>query len=212
MSRPHPSFLTKLTHLAAFTSRTYLHENYSWWPTLEWNAITGLSAAAAADILIAVSLVYLLHTRCSDVKETRTLVNRLILYTIETGALTSICAMAIVILFVSMPNNLIDFGLEFVLPKRKIFRRSNRPYLDTESIFILLVYANSFMAILNSRASMREGPDEILELPSGGALQIRTTSTVWRDPPISVSTSGSLFRLPALILVLEYPIISDGWV
>lgn len=125
----HPSSLTKLIHTTAFTFRTYLHPNYSWWPTLQWNGIMGLSAAAAADILIAVSLVYLLHTRCADLKRTRTVVNKLILYTIETGALTSIFAIIIVILFALMPRNLIFISMEFILPKRKIPLNSNSPYL-----------------------------------------------------------------------------------
>jgi hypothetical protein len=87
---------------------------------MEWDTITGLSCAAAADIMIAGSMVYLLRSRRTAFAQSRTLVNKLILYSVETGLLTSIWALVIVITFATMPHNLIALGMLFILPKRKL--------------------------------------------------------------------------------------------
>ncbi|KAI0365460.1 hypothetical protein BV20DRAFT_753213 [Pilatotrama ljubarskyi] len=94
-----------------------------------------LAIAAADDIIIAVSLCYFLYTRRTGIRKTDTLVNRIITYTIMTGALTSVLDIAILVCFVAMPNNLVYLGLFPVLP---------------------CLYATSFLAMLNARESLQK--------------------------------------------------------
>ena len=48
---------------------------------------------AASDTAIALVLIYLLHQSRTGFKRSETIINRLILFTINTGALTSLCAL-----------------------------------------------------------------------------------------------------------------------
>ncbi|KAJ7593211.1 hypothetical protein C8J56DRAFT_930568 [Mycena floridula] len=53
-------------------------------------AINGLTAAG--DILLAVLMVYLLYTSRTGFKNTDTLIKKLMIYTVNTGVVTSLCA------------------------------------------------------------------------------------------------------------------------
>ncbi|KAI0766214.1 hypothetical protein BD413DRAFT_158281 [Trametes elegans] len=94
-----------------------------------------LALAAADDILIALSLSYLLYAKRSGIKSTDTLVNRIITYSVMTGTLTSVIDLAIIICFVSMPNNLVYLALYDSAPN---------------------LYANSLLAMLNARESLQK--------------------------------------------------------
>ncbi|KAF8069211.1 hypothetical protein FPV67DRAFT_1110612 [Lyophyllum atratum] len=63
-------------------------------PTLQGLYSAQLATAMTCDILISISLVYLLHRARTGLRSTENVVNRLILYSVNVGLLTS--AMAIV--------------------------------------------------------------------------------------------------------------------
>ncbi|KAI0766216.1 hypothetical protein BD413DRAFT_615364 [Trametes elegans] len=94
-----------------------------------------LALAAADDIIIAVSLCYLLYTRRTGIRSTDTLVNRIITYSVMTGAVTSVIDLAILICFITMPNNLVYLGLYDFAPN---------------------LYANSLLAMLNARDALQK--------------------------------------------------------
>ncbi|KAI0730584.1 hypothetical protein C8Q76DRAFT_332285 [Earliella scabrosa] len=89
-----------------------------------------LAVAAACDMIIAGSMWYLLTSRRTGVKR---LVNRILTFTITTGALTSVVDIAILICFVAMPDNLI--------------------YLSMYNL-VNNLYANSLIAMINARESL----------------------------------------------------------
>ncbi|KAF5365649.1 hypothetical protein D9758_003160 [Tetrapyrgos nigripes] len=101
----------------------------------QWIASTGLACAAVADLLIAASLSFYLHRSRTGIRTTDSIINKLLLYAINTGLLTSIFALTDMICFLTMPNNLIHIAFNLMIGK---------------------LYTNSLLASLNVRDSLRE--------------------------------------------------------
>jgi len=94
---------------------------------------------AASDATIAIVLSFLLHTSRSGFRKTDTIINRLIMFTVNTGVLTGVCAVLTLITNIAFPNTFI-YMIFYILVAR--------------------VYTNSLLATLNSRDSVRRGmPD-----------------------------------------------------
>ncbi|TFK39057.1 hypothetical protein BDQ12DRAFT_722897 [Crucibulum laeve] len=68
---------------------------------------TQSGATAACDLVITMTLCYILYDAKSGVKKTDTLVNKLMIYAINRGAATSICAILNLIFFIGKPNTFI---------------------------------------------------------------------------------------------------------
>ncbi|OAX36712.1 hypothetical protein K503DRAFT_281959 [Rhizopogon vinicolor AM-OR11-026] len=88
-----------------------------------------------SDICVAVPLCVLLRGKRSPITGTKVLINTLIVYAINRCLLTSVVSVAEVITFAISPTSLWFIGIDFVIGK---------------------LYANSFLASLNSRSSLRE--------------------------------------------------------
>jgi len=109
-----------------------------------WLLYCALSASVLADALIAGSLCISLQQSRSGFKATDSLVNILVLYSINTGLLTSICATACFITFSIWPNQFVYMGIYFTLSK---------------------LYVNSLLAMLNSRTALRERNSGVNTIP-----------------------------------------------
>ncbi|KAI9063667.1 hypothetical protein FKP32DRAFT_693080 [Trametes sanguinea] len=106
---------------------------------------TSLGAGVVADILIAASMCVLLAQRQTGFARTDSMVRVLILYSVNTGALTSLCALLCLITYATMPDNFVFIGVYFVLPK---------------------LFLNSLLATLNARRPLREaGSGPMLSIP-----------------------------------------------
>ncbi|KAG2337367.1 hypothetical protein BDR05DRAFT_1005074 [Suillus weaverae] len=92
--------------------------------------VVGWVLSAVVDSAIAFTLCIYLRQRRTGMNTTDSILNRLLLYSINTGAITSFCAVLVVIMFLSLPNNLAFIG--FVQVQSKL-------------------YAISFLASLNTR-------------------------------------------------------------
>jgi len=93
------------------------------------------AASAANDLLIAGTLVYLLYGKRDKVfQRTTAIVDKLILWTIETGVVTGIASIVMMIVFISLPSTFIWLALFVIIPR---------------------LFSNSFLASLNSRAALR---------------------------------------------------------
>ncbi|KDQ57197.1 hypothetical protein JAAARDRAFT_207512 [Jaapia argillacea MUCL 33604] len=90
--------------------------------------------AVLSDILVAGALCGLLWNNRSDFKDTNSLVNNLIIWAINRCLLTSFVAIAEVIAFAIRPMDFWFLAIDFVIGK---------------------LYANSLLATLNTRASVR---------------------------------------------------------
>ncbi|KAG2357591.1 hypothetical protein BDR07DRAFT_1419928 [Suillus spraguei] len=104
-----------------------------------WSVFMGFSVATFLDVLVTCSLLYLLASFRTGMSNTDSLITRLICYTINCGCLTSICALASIIICAAMPHNLIFLSVQFLVGK---------------------LYINSYIALLNTGSYLaRSVPD-----------------------------------------------------
>ncbi|KAG2358338.1 hypothetical protein BDR07DRAFT_288306 [Suillus spraguei] len=96
----------------------------------EWAIYLALGAITFADIVIASALCYFLATSRTGFSSTDSLITKLMVYSINTGCLTSVCSIAVIITCAVMPTNFIFLAIDFLLVK---------------------VYVNSYLALLNAR-------------------------------------------------------------
>ncbi|KAG2144393.1 uncharacterized protein EDB93DRAFT_1241274 [Suillus bovinus] len=80
--------------------------------------VAGWVLSAVVDSAIAFTLCIYLRKRRTGMKRTDNVLNCLLLYSINTGAITSFCAVLVVIMFLGLPNNLAFIGFVQVQSKR----------------------------------------------------------------------------------------------
>ncbi|KAF9481198.1 hypothetical protein BDN70DRAFT_876671 [Pholiota conissans] len=169
-----------------FTVEGFILVETSKFPKLIWVTSTGLGSAAAADIIIAVSLCYYLTKSRTGFARTDSLITTLIVYSLTTGLITSIIAFICVVTFAIMPTNYIWLGFFWLIGK---------------------CYVNSLLAALNSRDSLREQVSPHRE--DGTFLQLtpfRAVASAQQSEPSSPidakSKEGSRFHdTPSMLAV-----------
>ncbi|KAJ7786682.1 hypothetical protein B0H14DRAFT_3893633, partial [Mycena olivaceomarginata] len=92
--------------------------------------------AVVSDSIIAITMTLYLKQKQNTIRRTNTLLNRLVGYIISSGVLTSLADILVLATFLAMPDNLVYIGI-----------------LD----FVGNIYANSMLAMLNARDSLRSG-------------------------------------------------------
>ncbi|KAI0713215.1 hypothetical protein C8Q76DRAFT_730655 [Earliella scabrosa] len=90
--------------------------------------------AAVGDVLIAGILCTILHNSRTSFSRSNTLINKLMVFAVNTGLLTSVCACISLITFWALPNTFVYITFYFLIGR---------------------LYANSLMATLNARKSMQ---------------------------------------------------------
>lgn len=127
----------------------------------EWLLGTTLGSAALSDFVITGALLYYLVNSGRGFSRNDTIFDRILIYVINTGLLTSVLALADFICAVTMTNNLIFLGIYFINSK---------------------MYTNSLLAVLNARRSMYV-PSQIGSFDLGkrpGILFGESRSSRWR--------------------------------
>lgn len=117
-----------------FTDRLFELTMFSRFPQLTWITKIGLGSAAACDMLISISLCCYLYQSRTGCRKTDSLIVTLMLYTLNCGLLTGICAALVIIMFSVYPDSLLFMAFFWVLGK---------------------LYCNSCVAMLNSRQALR---------------------------------------------------------
>ncbi|KAI0821119.1 hypothetical protein BC629DRAFT_1587432 [Irpex lacteus] len=156
-----PSFVVFGEHPCfsiAFTIRGWQIGTYDGLFEISWILYTAFGAGVFVDGAIAISLCVLLVQRKTGIRRTDSMVRSLMLYSINTGALTSICALAVLITYATMPRNFVFIAFYFVLPK---------------------LFLNSLLATLNAREKLRaNGSDK------SGLVSIPLTSLEFSTRPM----------------------------
>jgi len=117
-----------------FASLTFAHLQ-----SMAWMLYLGLGLMTAGDFCFAVSLCYYLRkSKHGGNKQTRSMVNILMIYAINTGLITSIFSLTSFITFAALPNTYVFLTMYFPLSK---------------------LYANALLATLNARDWLRAGID-----------------------------------------------------
>ncbi|KAI0353798.1 hypothetical protein OH77DRAFT_1427101 [Trametes cingulata] len=125
----------ELGFVIASTTEAFLQPSFATWEHFTWLISAGFGCAVGADIVLTTSLICILHRSRTGFKSTDSMIDVLIVYTINTGLLTGMFSTLSLVFAVVAPNNLIYVGLNMV---------------STRS------YANSVLAVLNSRRSLIE--------------------------------------------------------
>ena len=74
---------------------------------------------AAADVAIAATLIYLLQTSRTGFQRSDTIINRLILFSLNTGLLTGVDAIMSLVMISLFPNSLIYIMFYVTCSRRK---------------------------------------------------------------------------------------------
>ncbi|KIM39251.1 hypothetical protein M413DRAFT_415842, partial [Hebeloma cylindrosporum] len=119
----------------AFAIRGFIVGSYSRLVHESWLLYTSLGGCVIADGIVTASLCMLLDHSRTGVKSADSLVNTLMLYSINTGLLTSLCATACFVTFAIWPHEFVFIGFYFALSK---------------------LYVNSLLAVLNTRETLRK--------------------------------------------------------
>ncbi|KAI0632215.1 hypothetical protein C8Q77DRAFT_909353 [Trametes polyzona] len=132
-----------------------------------------LGLGMATDVVIAAALCFFLRNLRTGHRKDDSVVNSLIIYAISTGGLTSVISLTTLVLYNFMPDNFIFMAFYFVLSK---------------------VYANSFLAALNTRRVSRgRGTDaETTTMPTFLMVGKVTQRTIHLDPENQAQSSSHL--------------------
>ncbi|KAK0476154.1 hypothetical protein IW261DRAFT_1609763 [Armillaria novae-zelandiae] len=97
-----------------------------------------LTLYVVSDLLIAVLLCYYLHSSRTGITRTDTLINRLIIYAVHNGLITSVADIFVIVFNMTYPDNLV--------------------YLSVYQI-VANLYSNTFLATLNARKATKPDND-----------------------------------------------------
>ncbi|KAI5995886.1 hypothetical protein EDD15DRAFT_555697 [Pisolithus albus] len=103
-------------------------------PYPAWIFTLGVTLSASVEIIITMTMIIFLGSRKTGFANMNHIINSLILYTLETGSVTSVVTVASLICWLIMRHNLIFLGMHFAIAK---------------------LYANSLLATLNTRKRLR---------------------------------------------------------
>jgi len=121
-----------------------------------WLVTSSLACGAAADVLIAISMLYYLRKLASpmNLNSTTQVINRLVRWSLQTGLITSMTSVVVIVTFQSM-ENMVWFGVYIILAK---------------------LYSNSLLVSLNARPILNTG--QIHEPPVSTLLQFNTARAI----------------------------------
>ncbi|EIW57916.1 uncharacterized protein TRAVEDRAFT_48939 [Trametes versicolor FP-101664 SS1] len=165
----------------AFVQVTF--ENYA---KYAWVVCSALGTAVVVDVFVSAALIYYLHSSRTGFKRTDSLLDVLMVYAINTGLSTSIVSLAAALTAIIMPRNLVYSGLYIISSK---------------------LYANSLLAVLNSRRAL---VDRDMEGFDTGSFGMRVVDA--RDlNPIDFKTPSNP-RVPPAQTVIDVRVTKEIYV
>jgi len=128
--------------------------------------------AAAGDVIIAAILCWMLQTSRTGFKSSDTMITKLIAFTINTGLLTSVCAIASLITISALPNAFVYILFYFAIGR---------------------LYCNSLLATLNARKAIRS---------ASGIEEFSMSATTANRLPVNPNKSfGNMNRAPTTMSI-----------
>ncbi|KAJ3754166.1 hypothetical protein EV360DRAFT_73918 [Lentinula raphanica] len=139
-----PIALTALASLTAGFATTILIAFHPGWTQIgmfEFGFLSWLVASALCDVVIALSLSWFVLRNKSAFSSTNSVLNRIMLLTLQTGSITAVAAIADVFTFTLSPDKTLEFVWAYSLSK---------------------LYSNTLLSMLNARVEW----NKVLEQPS----------------------------------------------
>ncbi|KAJ8486841.1 hypothetical protein ONZ51_g4583 [Trametes cubensis] len=153
-------------------------------PRFSWLVSAAYGCAVVTDVLLTGALIRVLLRSRTGFKRTDSTLDMLIVYSINTGLLTSITGLLVFVFALILPGNYIYAGISIVNAK---------------------LYANSVLAVLNSRRSLSSSTrvvDDFEMYPTNSSRAQRSqagTVDTWHGPQVSVSLHPTIaaVKMPA---------------
>ncbi|KAJ3537617.1 hypothetical protein NM688_g6655 [Phlebia brevispora] len=155
--------------------------------SFSWSLYSGYSAEMLADAIIAVSLCIILVRMRTGLRSSDTLVQALVMYSVNTGLMTTICVFLSLVTYLTLPNTLAFLACYFVLSK---------------------IYVNSLLGALNARSKMQASPRQAQGAPNGqlsGNSNTVTNSSGYTTSGTGSGSAGASGGLLTTAIVLEMP-------
>ncbi|CAA7270139.1 unnamed protein product [Cyclocybe aegerita] len=144
----------------AFQMTTLAQYQKEW----KWLLTTVLAIGAAVDIIVAAALCYHLRIQRSNSHEkTAMMIDKIIAWTIQTGLMTSLTGLVMLICFLAMPGNFV--WLAFFM-------------------FLARMFSNSLLASLNARSILRSS--KFVELQQSQGSTFNASNTRYPQSQVSV--------------------------
>jgi len=122
----------------------------------QWLVTTPFVLNVVVDVLNTCSLCFYLLRRRSASKPTQRMISKLVRFTIETGLITSLCAIAIAICSLILHDSIVYMGLFLIYPK---------------------LFSNSLFTSLNAREDLRNRERNSTHAWNTGAFAQRSSGT-----------------------------------
>ncbi|KAI9574511.1 hypothetical protein HD554DRAFT_2165994 [Boletus coccyginus] len=149
--------IAQLFVIFAYAAKAVHFETFQQLSTLKALSVSVNATSSAGDLLIALILCYLLQKSRTGFRKSDMTINKLIVFSINTGLLTSICALASLFCTVVWPTKFIYIAFYFNLGR---------------------LYCNSLLATLNARKRLRsESHIEDISLAQGGTQRMTKLGT-----------------------------------
>ncbi|KAH9886307.1 hypothetical protein C8Q73DRAFT_716341 [Cubamyces lactineus] len=126
--------VAEFAFFAAASTEAFTQYSFAKFSHYTWLVSTGFTLAMAADWVLMFVLIYILHSNRTGFQSTDSMIDLMILYTVNTGVLTGIVDLLSVIFAFYAPQHLIYIALGIVGKK---------------------LYATTLLAALNSRNSLK---------------------------------------------------------
>ncbi|KAJ3839519.1 hypothetical protein F5878DRAFT_115314 [Lentinula raphanica] len=159
-----PIALTALASLTAGFATTILIAFHPGWTQIgmfEFGFLSWLVASALCDVVIALSLSWFVLRNKSAFSSTNSVLNRIMLLTLQTGSITAVAAIADVFTFTLSPDKTLEFVWAYSLSK---------------------LYSNTLLSMLNARVEW----NKVLEQPSN---RTQSEVTFYHVEPVRVSNN-----------------------
>ncbi|KAF8896690.1 hypothetical protein BD779DRAFT_603028 [Infundibulicybe gibba] len=174
-----PSLLTCATGIA-FTSKAFIAQTFASFSSISYLLYISLGSGVVADAIIAATLCYTLKKNRTGFQKTDTIVNTLMIYTINTSLLTTLCSLACFTTYTIWPQEFTFIGIYFVLSK---------------------LYLNSLLATLNSRESLHsQAAGVVSDIPIGLSNISSTPTTSTSIVKHQYSPPDYSFRAPPVVI------------
>ncbi|KAL1940981.1 hypothetical protein VTO73DRAFT_7617 [Trametes versicolor] len=179
----HAATIFEFSHWTVRTS-TFCESSSPLTSTLaKWIVSVAYGMLVLCDLINSTALIVVLRRSRTGVKRTDTVIDTLVLYTVNTGLLTTIVSSLVFAFALAYPDNLIYGALS--IPGVKL-------------------YSNSVLALLNSRRALSERMKQSLEDDSDWARP--PTLETWNVPislPVTIDMTGSLGIQSDIVKVLR---------
>ncbi|KAI4518903.1 hypothetical protein K525DRAFT_280337 [Schizophyllum commune Loenen D] len=139
----------------AFGIKAFMVGTFAAFNEISYLLYTSLGSGVVADAFIAVSMCVLLSQSRTGVRNTDSVIDTLMMYTINTSLLTTVCSAACFISYAVRPNEFIFLGIYFVLSE---------------------FFINSLLASLNARTIIRSRSTAKSDTPAARTVTLQALS------------------------------------